>query len=330
MDAIPKSPIPAPPPAGPKTTAAVPSPTAATVALPSSSLMDMGVTSKKKTLSKNGKINIALKYSSLLIVTICITSLISFMAVLHPENGILKLFGVTENTITKNKTLTEKDEELTLKNIELGSLNGLIKKQIESNNFYIHADKIGTIQEKQRFWEDQLVDGEIHFGLLDLTDNLTQYINDGNYDLGLLYKQGSVINIKNLSIERNKATFTIYASNFFGNVFLLASEFTKVINGLPNFKNGEILNYSRVKERSGVDAMSFSLTVETQYKSDIDTDDNSEGVNDFITWYKENNEMYAAANDFDSFSDTSDSSKTNTSSIKTKRIQTKNKPKPSN
>ena len=40
--------------------------------------------------------------------------------------------------------------------------------------------------------------------------------------------------------------------------------------------------------------------------------------------------MYAAANDFDSFSDTSDSSKTNTSSIKTKRIQTKNKPKPSN
>ena len=222
------------------------------------------------------------------LVTIFIVGYVSLQAVMDEGNAYLGIFGVRENTASENNKLKNEKDELVLETTTLTAQNARIKQQIDEDNFFVYADTIKSIQEKQRYWSDTTTpEGEYQFGLLDLPQHVTRYFNEGNHDHEILFSNGSNISIRNFTVERERTTFTIYAANFFGNVFLLSSEITEIINGLPEFKDGKILSYSRVKERTGNDAMSFTLTVENQIGDIADNDDNNLSSQKFQTWFKE-------------------------------------------
>ncbi len=264
---------------------------------PQSKLKELLKNKAQASIENPQRLNTVMKYLTMTLITLFVVGLISFKAVLHEKNAYLGIFQISDNTKSLNIKLEEEKTNETIKQATLKGEIARTQKQIEDKNFFIHSDIIGGIQKQQRNWSDSINEGEFQFGLLDLTTHLQNYINKGHQEHKILQNANS-ITIKNFNIDREKANFTIHASNFLGNVFLLSSEITEIINGLPEFKNGKIMNYSRVKEKNGQHSMSFTLSVEVQTSEDKDPKDRQASSMKFQEWIQNNNGLQASSEEF--------------------------------
>lgn len=248
------------------------------------SLLESRNTLKKgRFASKITQLNGIFKVLTGVLIIVNMLSYVVTTALLEENNKYLAFLGITENTGANFKIIKKENTELKDKITSLSAKSQEIQRRIDEKDFYIENDLINKIQAEKRPWISTKL-GEPQLGLLDIAPKLEQYFNEGDFEHSILFRTGNQLNIRNVSFREEVATFTIDTSNFFGNIFLLSAEISGIINGLPHFKDGEILNYQRQKKSDGNDSMSFTLNVKLQKSTEKDPDDSNPSSIQFLNW----------------------------------------------
>jgi len=231
-----------------------------------------------------------LKYTSLILTIVGVVSFLWIKVDLDETNGYLKFFGIRENTGLKFKNLVQKKSRLESELSSYTTKNQKFQRQIEEKNYSVYTTIIDSIKKEQLVWFDRKKnDGTIIYGLLDSPLHMQDYFNSSAYDDPILSGTGNNVVVKNITANRQGVTFSIEASQLFGKVFSLNTEFVKMMNSFPLFKGGKLEQFSKKKDSEGNDSMGFSLKLSLQSPSEIDTDD--QYFSKYDQWLQKNNSL---------------------------------------
>ena len=214
---------------------------------------------------------------------------------LDSANSYLFMAGVKKNTQVKHQELSMTNKQL---NNELAELSEKIKEKkyrIKEKNFFEHQDEITKIKSQQTIqWFDEInKNGKRVLGVFDSFNRMSRFFSDPSYPdieggtagiiTGRQLLSRNTINVKNVTINSNSASFSVEAGSIFEKVFFLSSEFVDMMNSFDFFKNGEIFNYAR-KNLQGESAMSFTLKLEMQGADEEDPSDVR--FKEYLDWEK--------------------------------------------
>jgi len=227
-----------------------------------------------------------LKYVSLLLTVGGFVAFIWIKVDMDPANSYLKFFGVRENTGMKFENLNRQIETFTRENGEFSANIQRFTKQIEDKNYSIHTANIEKIRNQELTWFDEKnPDGSIlEYGILDAPTHMEEYFNSKSFDDPLLSGTGNNIAVSDVTADRKSVNFSVKSSHLFGRVFSLDTEFVKMINSFPLFKNGELNQFSKKKDTDGNDVMDFGLKLDIQDPNEIDPDD--QYFSKYENWFK--------------------------------------------
>ncbi|MCF7812295.1 hypothetical protein K9M59_01685 [Candidatus Gracilibacteria bacterium] len=224
-----------------------------------------------------------LKYFSLVLAIITVLGVVWLVVDLDPNNKYLSLFNLQENVGLRHYNLNRQKNLLTEENTALDSKIKRIAFQLENKQYSQFTDVIQEIRNQQLLWFDQQneVESEIQYGILDSIRRMENYFNSNSIENAVLATSGgNQLIVEDLWATREYVSFGVQGFNLFGKVFFLNTEFVKMMNSFPFFKNGSIRNFAKTKNKEGTDSMSFSLRLEMQTPDEEDPDD------DYFTQYQ--------------------------------------------
>ena len=191
-----------------------------------------------------------LKYLSLLLITVSGFAYLALTTDSNAENKYLSKLGI-ENTGKKAQTLIKKQKKLTEKISKSSSQIAKLKYNIETENWAAEKPFIDQIIDEQFTWFTK----DNTLGLIDSIDLMKKYFNKNtNLTQGILKivtSSTNSISINNLNISRTNISFTVNAKQMFKRTFYLGTEFVKIANSFPTFKNGKINNFTKKENNDG-------------------------------------------------------------------------------
>ncbi|MCF7918199.1 hypothetical protein K9L27_04390 [Candidatus Gracilibacteria bacterium] len=215
-----------------------------------------------------------LKYLSLVLTVGGLLGFVWLQADLDSSNRFLSLFNLQENIGLKFDSLNRRQKLLEEENKTFDSKIRQIDTQLETEKYSMYTDTIQKIRSEQLLWFDQTDStGIIQYGIINSIQRMQEYFNSRTFDHSILTGSGNSLEIENIWVSRDYASFSATGSNLFGKVFFLNTEFVKMINSFPIFRGGEIRSFSKKKDRDGKDTMSFSIKLSIQKKDEKDGDD---------------------------------------------------------
>ncbi|MCF7906274.1 hypothetical protein K9L63_03770 [Candidatus Gracilibacteria bacterium] len=215
-----------------------------------------------------------LKYFSLILTVGGIVAFLWIKGDLDQSNGYLKFFGIRENTGLQFENLSKKKKVLETDVANHTSKIRRFTKQIEEKNYSVHTATIEGIRDQQLRWFDvKNEEGILLYGILDGPLHMQDYFNSRAFDDPLLSGTGNTVTVKNVTANRQEISFSIEASQLFGKIFALNTEFVKMMNSFPLFTGGSLNQFTKKKDDQGNDSMDFSLKLSLQSPADTDPDD---------------------------------------------------------
>ncbi len=252
----------------------------------------------------------ALKYSSIVAFAVTLAGFLFFTADLEKSNAYFSLVGLNENTGSAYARISQ---ENTQKKTDLEKIQGQIAKlqdRIKNGIFGNFVDTTQEITGNQRHWytdveEVEVTDEEtgeistkeqVRYGYLDMINYLVEYFEDRNFkttyfkekEEGLVSSgsrsRGRIssseallmdneVNVKTIAVSQNSANLTLQASDIYGKIFTLGSEFVEVTNSTPIFKAGGVRSFQRQDLQAGDAGLNMGLRLELQTDEDEDPAD---------------------------------------------------------
>ncbi len=227
-----------------------------------------------------------LKYGSLILAVGGFVAFLWIKVDMDSMNSYLKYFGVRENTGMKFENLNRQIDTFSRENGEFVSRIGRFTQQINDKNYSINTATIEKIRSGQSVWFDEKnPDGTIlKYGLLDGPKHMEEYFNSKSFDDPILSGSGNSVTISDVTADRNSVNFGVKSVHLFGKVFSLDTEFVKMMNSFPIFKNGKLNQFSKKKDVDGNDIMDFSLKLDIQSPDETDSDD--QYFSKYENWFK--------------------------------------------
>ena len=224
---------------------------------------------------------LALKIFSIVFLAFSVVAFFILSASLDESNKYFSLFGMSENLTIKHKHLKKQENSLSRNDKKLTKENNELRNRIDNKEFFIHRNVVKLIKDQRLNWVDREADdGKMIFGLIDGINRIQSYFNSSDYVHPII--SGNSIKIEKISFTRDVTKFSVSATNIFGKIFYLSSEFIEMMNSSPLFKGGEILKFSRKTSKEGDEEMNFSLVLNNQRLGDKDPSDAR--FNEYLKW----------------------------------------------
>ncbi len=250
---------------------------------------------------------LVLKYISILFLFLVGGAFLWLKADLDSNNKYLKLTGLQENTYNKHHKASFKNKTLLTENTNAEKEIKKIEEKIKNKEFFKHQEEINQIKDDQSMqWFDEIdpATGELTLGVFDSFKKIKEFFSSVDYTKsestdgqisGRQLLSRNEIEIENIVIDRNHASFSVKSSNIYGKVFFLSTEFVEMMNSFSFFKDGILTSYSRQKIK-GAGGMSFTLDLKIQEEGEEDPAD--EKFSEYEDWLKSNQEINMGFDDF--------------------------------
>ncbi len=210
----------------------------------------------------------ALKYSAITL-TLVVGLGSAWLAVdLDPDNRVIaQLAGVQNLRVQSQSVLATHSELATLADKYQQQKNELTGN-IDAEKYTEYQHIIDEAISNQWTWFDGVdTQGQAVIGLLDAPDRMMHYFNSVEYEHQIL--ANNTIDLSGLSVDRSGMSLSVQATNLYGKVFFLASEFTEMMNSYDFLRDGSLSNFSRSSAPSGEDTMGFNLQLAIQRDSTL-------------------------------------------------------------
>lgn len=237
---------------------------------------------------------ILLKYISILTLCVILGGYFWLKADLDTQNKYLKVAGVRENVYQEHSGFKKRNTILLAKTTQIQADIIKYEDKVENKEFYEQQDKINQIRTNQSIqWFDEILPGgELKLGVFDSFKKMEEYFASNDYQTtenedgngkvqGPQVLSRNKIEIENIVIDRNHASFSVKVSNLFGKIFFLSSEFVDMMNSFSFFKDGSIESFSR-QTIDGTSGMSFTLDLKMQSPEEEDPFD--ERFTEYTEW----------------------------------------------
>lgn len=222
---------------------------------------------------KDKLIHLIAKNASIFVFVVTIVAFSWFKIDTQPENKYLSLMGV-ENVGIRYQEQSEKHMILETKLSEVSFKLSDVTRKLEEEQYLEFQNDLDDIKSEQLVWFDrELADGTVVFGMMDAFQRIADYFNDRDYNdpQKIVSGRRDQIVISDVSVGRDSASLSVEVSQILGRVFFLVNEFVDMTNSLPFYHEASIRSYTRDTNDFGDDSMTLSMNLTRQENPNNDS-----------------------------------------------------------